>query len=149
MSTQQYFKDRQIDLDLWQFDQKINRKHLFSRGIHCVKFCNFLAKRSRDFEQTTFFQRQAVWPWPLSMWLENQNGYLFLMGIHSFKFGNFQAKILRRDHTLHQVWQLSRKRSKDIEWTSLGLQKDSASFSKGNIKYEFLKICIVNVDASS
>ena len=70
-----------VHLDLGQCDQKINGKHLFSRG-----------KRSRDFKQTTFFQRQAVWPWPLSMWLENQNGYLFLMGIHSFKFGNCQAK---------------------------------------------------------
>ena len=51
------------------------------------------------------------------------------MGIHSFKFGNFQAKILRRDHTLHQVWQLSRKTVKrywvDIAWSAEGQTNQS------------------------
>ena len=48
-----FFKGQQFHLDLWQCDLKINRGHLLSRGIHCTKFGNFQAKRSKDIEKTS------------------------------------------------------------------------------------------------
>ena len=38
--------------------------HVLYRCIHCYKFRNVSLKKSRNIEQTTFFQRPAVWPWP-------------------------------------------------------------------------------------
>ena len=64
-------ENQQIDLDLWTCDLNINTGHLLSKGISCTKFGNFLSKESSDIELTIFFQRPAVWPWPLAMWSEN------------------------------------------------------------------------------
>ena len=64
-------KDPHFDLDLWLCNLNINC-NLLSRSIHYTKFGNFPEKRSRNIEQTRFFQRPAVWPWPLKMWLDNQ-----------------------------------------------------------------------------
>ena len=83
------FFHRQADwprpLIMWQ---KIKWEHLFSRDIHCTKFCNFLAKRS---SRQHFFKDQQF---DLTSELrhENQNSHLLLMGIHCFKFGKFQGK---------------------------------------------------------
>ena len=45
-------EDQQFDLHLWKRDQKINREHLLSNGIHFTKFGNFLAELSKNIEWT-------------------------------------------------------------------------------------------------
>mgnify|MGYP003683309641 CR=1 FL=1 len=45
-------EDQQFDLHLWKCDQKINREHIFSNGIHFTKFGNSLAEWSKHIEWT-------------------------------------------------------------------------------------------------
>ena len=52
-------------------DLNINNRNLLSIDTHCTKFIHIPAKGSRDNEKKTFFQRPAVWPWPLNIWPGN------------------------------------------------------------------------------
>ena len=52
----------------WPCYLNISRGHLLVTSIHWTKFSNFQAKASKDFKRITF----CTWPWPLTMWPENQ-----------------------------------------------------------------------------
>ena len=59
---------QQFDPEIWSYDLKINRVHLLSWGYHYSKFSIHQSIEVLNIEQTTFFQRPAVWSWPLTMW---------------------------------------------------------------------------------
>ena len=92
--VKRYWADQSLDLYLWPCDLKINKKHLFSTGIHCTKFGNFPAK---DREQ-----RPVVWSW-LDLWLCDHKiirGHL-LPGVIHCSLSTFQRRsqeILNKDH---------------------------------------------------
>ena len=66
-----------------------------------------ISKGSLHIERTSFVPRPAVWPWPLTIWPENQWG-----------------SSTPRWHPRFQVWQLSGKGGQKTEQTLLGLQTD-------------------------
>lgn len=103
MSWLRLYKDLQFDFELWPCDQNINRNHKISRGIHCTKYGNFLAKGLRNNKRTSFVQSSAVW-FDLK---KIARGHHLPKRIHCTTFGDFPAK-----------------GSKDIVWTSFGLQID-------------------------
>ena len=43
LSEKYFFKDQHFDLDLWPRDLNINRGHVLSRSIHCIKFGRYWA----------------------------------------------------------------------------------------------------------
>ena len=133
---------RSADLDLWSHDLKINREHLLSKGIHCSKFSNYKVIEVLNIEQTTFFQKPAVWPWPFTSCPKNQRVIYFLEAFTVPSLTTFQQRsqeILKGQrqtvwpwpfyvtwksstplgHLLYPVCHFHAKGSKDIERTSL------------------------------
>ena len=83
---------RSAELDLWSHDLKINREHLLSKGIHCSKFSNYKVIEVLNIEQTTFFQKPAVWPWPLTSCPKNQRVIYFLEAFTVPSLTTFQQR---------------------------------------------------------
>ena len=71
---QHFFKYQLFHLDPWPWDPKISRGHVLSRGINAFAVSSLATfqQRGQEILNGHFFQRPAVWPWPLTMWTENQ-----------------------------------------------------------------------------
>ena len=48
-----FSKTCSLILTVWQYDLKISRGHLLSKGIHCTKICRFQTKGSKDIERVS------------------------------------------------------------------------------------------------
>ena len=121
---------------------------IFLSDIHCSKFGDFQAKGSKDIEQTTFYQRPSVKPWPLTSDFKINRGHLLPSGIHCTKFCNFHQRdqkilswktsslTLTFDHVtskLRLIYSIgaptvpSLATFTDIEWISFGSQTDRST----------------------
>ena len=99
LSGEHFFKDQQFDHDLWPCDLQIGDINSLGASTVVWKLSN------KGVQKASFVQRPAydfnLWPCDLKI----NRDFLISKAIQCIKSGNFQAK-----------------GSKDIEWTSLGLQ---------------------------